>query len=104
VENLPLIETLASLFPDEWLAFIVPPDEDGEYLPSHGKLVAHSPNPDEINDAVLTVLWNQCVYVFFNGDYEAMEASYFSQRTYEVPSIIHPEATVSAFQQISLNW
>ena len=44
-------------------------------MPLHGKLVAHSSNFDDVHDAVLTVLWNQCVYVFFNGDVEAQHAT-----------------------------
>lgn len=75
-ETLPLIEEIAPIFPNEWLAFIVPPAEDETPVPTHGKLVAHSPNPDEIFDATNMVLWNQCIYTFFNGDFEAMQASY----------------------------
>jgi len=75
-EVLPRIEEIAALFPDEWLAFIVPPAEDDDPAPTHGRLVAHSPHPDAIFDAANAVLWNQCVYTFFNGDFEAMEASY----------------------------
>jgi hypothetical protein len=45
----------------------------------HGKLIAHSANPDQVYDAVNTVLWNQHVYIFFNGDFEALKASYGSQ-------------------------
>lgn len=76
VEQLPLIETIAQIFPNEWLAFITTPEEDEEYEPTHGKLIAHSPHPNEVYDAVDTVLWNQHVYVFFNGTFEAMQASY----------------------------
>ncbi len=76
VEKLPLIETIARIFPNEWLAFIITPEEDDDYEPTHGKLIAHSPNPDEVYDAVNTVLWNQRVYVFFNGHFEALQASY----------------------------
>ncbi len=75
-EQLPLIETISQIFPNEWLAFITTPEEDEEYEPAHGKLIAHSPHPNEVYDAVDTVLWNQHVYVFFNGDFEAMQASY----------------------------
>ena len=75
-ERLPLIESIAAIFPNEWLAFIISPAEDEEFEPVHGKLVAHSPNPDEIFDAVNTVLWNQHVYVFYNGDYTALKSSY----------------------------
>lgn len=76
VERLPLIEAVAKIFPNEWLAFIVSPEEDGEAEPVHGKLIAHSPHPDEVYDTVNTVLWNQHVYVFFNGSFEALQASY----------------------------
>ena len=75
-ERLPLIESIAKIFPNEWLAFIISPAEDEEFEPLHGKLIAHSPDPDQIHDAVNTVLWNQHVYVFFNGDFAAMKASY----------------------------
>jgi hypothetical protein len=75
-EQLPLIETIAGIFPNEWLAFIISPEEDEEFEPRHGKLIAHSPNPDDIHDAVNTVLWNQHVYVFFNGNFAALKASY----------------------------
>jgi hypothetical protein len=76
IERLPLIEDIAKIFPNEWLAFIISPEEDDDYEPIHGKLVAHSSDPDEVYDAVNTILWNQHVYVFFNGDFEAMQASY----------------------------
>lgn len=79
VEYLPLIEEIAKIFPDEWLAFIVSRSEDEELTPMHGKLVAHSPHPNEVYDAVNTVLWNQHVYVFFNGDFAAMQSSYGSE-------------------------
>jgi hypothetical protein len=74
-DKLPLITAITDHFPDEWLAFIVPPEEDDDPLPLHGKLVAHSSSLDEVQDALLTVLWNQCVYVFYNGDVEAQQAS-----------------------------
>lgn len=79
LEQLPEIATIATIFPNEWLAFIISPTEDEAFEPTHGKLVAHSPNPTEIYDAVNTVLWNQHVYVFFNGSFEAMQASYGHQ-------------------------
>jgi hypothetical protein len=74
-DTLPLIDTISEHFADEWLAFIVPPEEDDDPMPIHGKLIAHSPDFDAVHDAVLTVLWNQCVYVFFNGDAEAQQAT-----------------------------
>jgi len=78
-ECLPLIETIAAVFPDEWLAFIISPEEDDDYEPLHGKLIVHSPDPDDVYDAVNTVLWNQHIYVFFNGDFEVLKASYRDQ-------------------------
>jgi hypothetical protein len=75
VESLPLIAAITEHFPNEWLAFIVPPEEDDDPLPVHGKLVAHSPSFDDVQDAVLTVLWNQCIYVFYNGEVESQQAS-----------------------------
>jgi hypothetical protein len=74
-DTLPLIEAITVHFPNEWLAFIVPPEEDDDLMPVHGKLVAHSPSLDDVHDAILTVLWNQCVYVFYNGDVESQQAS-----------------------------
>jgi hypothetical protein len=95
LEQLPRIEDIADIFPNEWLAFIISPAEDDELEPIHGKLVAHSPDPDEVYDAVNTVLWNQHIYVFFNGDYAAFKGSFGSswaetgtapsQRTYSGP-------------------
>jgi len=87
VETLPLIAEIAPLFPNEWLAFIVSAAEDDDPYPTHGKLIAHSPSPDDIFDATNTVLWNQCVYTFFNGDFEALEASYGDQLAEEGPTI-----------------
>ena len=105
-ERLPLIETIAEIFPDEWLAFIISPEEDDDFEPRHGKLIAHSPDPDEVYDAVNTVLWNQYIYIFFNGDFEAMKVSYgdswdrkpepVPQRTYSGPKPITAPATVTA--------
>ena len=91
VDDLPLITELADMFPNEWLAFITTSVEDDDPVPTHGKLVAHSPDPDEIFDAVNTVLWNQCVYVFFNGDGEAMQASYGA--TLDEPETSRPQVT-----------
>ncbi len=76
IDRLPLIEEITAMFPNEWLAFIISPKEDEDLFPTHGKLIAHSSDPDEVFDATNTVLWNQCVYTFFNGAYETLEASY----------------------------
>ncbi len=105
VEGLPLIEEIAKIFPNEWLAFIISPEEDDDYEPQHGKLIAHSPTPDEVYDAVNTVLWNQHIYIFFNGDFEAMKTSYgdnwdqkpapVAQRAYSGPQQIDLATTAS---------
>jgi hypothetical protein len=103
VERLPLIEEIAKIFPNEWLAFIISPEEDDDLEPVHGKLIAHSPNPDEVYDAVNTVLWNQHVYVYFNGNFEGLKESYgdnwdkepapvVTQRTYSGPKQIEEVA------------
>jgi hypothetical protein len=108
-ERLPLIETIAAVFPDEWLAFIISPEEDDDYEPLHGKLIAHSPDPDEVYDAVNTVLWNQHVYVFFNGDFE-VKASYRDQwgskpepivrRSFSGPKPSEPAGMLPAFDPL----
>jgi hypothetical protein len=95
-ESLPLIEEIASMFPNEWLAFVVPSTEDQDPIPLHGNLVAHSPGPDDIFDAVNAVLWNQCVYTFFNGSYEAMEASYGD--TLEQEDTVQQPTSAAAFK------
>lgn len=89
VERLPLIADITAMFPNEWLAFIISPSEDEDYEPVHGKLIAHSVYPDEVYDAVNTVLWNQHVYIFFNGDFEAMQASYSTDWDQATP-IVQP--------------
>ncbi len=76
IDRLPLIEDIARIFPNEWLAFIISPEEDDDFEPVHGKLIGHSSNPDDISDAVNTVLWNQHIYVFFNGDFDTLQNSY----------------------------
>jgi hypothetical protein len=107
-ERLPMIEEVAQIFPNEWLAFIISPDEDDDYEPMHGKLVAHSPDPDEVYDAVNTVLWNQHVYVFFNGEFERAQASYgdrwnqklepVTQRAFSGPKQTYDGVATSAFR------
>jgi hypothetical protein len=103
VEQLPLIEEIARIFPNEWLAFIISPEEDDDFEPVHGKLIAHGPNPDEVYDAVNTVLWNQHVYVYFNGDFAGAKESYgdtwdaeteaVGQQTYSGPKQVNEVAT-----------
>jgi hypothetical protein len=98
IDRLPVIEKITAIFPNEWLAFIIAPDEDDDPEPTHGKLIAHSVDPDEVYDAVNTVLWNQHVYIFFNGGFDNLVDSYGDawiaepampeQRTYSGPKQI----------------
>lgn len=96
IDQLPLIDDIARIFPDEWLAFIIPSAEDDDLYPAHGKLIAHSPNPDEVYDAVNTVLWNQCVYVFFNGNFEALKTSYGPAWQTRPEAAPRPPTTIAA--------
>ena len=56
-------------YPDEWLAFVIPPEED-EFAPERGMLIVHSPNDNEVWDAVNRVTHNQIVQVYYNGAYD----------------------------------
>jgi hypothetical protein len=70
------VETIAHAeqrHPDEWLAFVIPPGED-EYAPERGMLVVHSPNEDEVFDAVARITHNQVVHVYFNGTLDSYMA------------------------------
>ena len=99
IDRLPLIEEIAQIFPNEWLAFIISSEEDEDLEPTHGKLIAHSPNPNEVYDAVNTVLWNQHVYVYFNGDFDELKESYGD--TWEAETASVPQRTFSGPQQIT---
>jgi len=99
IERLPLIEEIAQIFPNEWLAFIISPEEDEDIGPTHGKLVAHSPDPDEVYDAVNLVLWNQHVYVYFNGDFAELKESYGDTWAEETDSL--KQRTFSGPKQIN---
>jgi len=63
------VESIASVegrYPDEWLAFVIPPGED-EFAPERGMLVVHSHDDQEVWDAVSRITQNQVVHVYFNG-------------------------------------
>jgi hypothetical protein len=75
-DSLPLIEDIARLFPNEWLAFTLSPEEAEEAEPTRGQLIAHSLRPNEVHDALNAVGWCQHVYLYFNGDFAAMQATY----------------------------
>src|SRR5262245_23809500 len=67
VEPITIVE---QRYPNEWLAFVIPPGED-EYVPDRGMLVVHSPDDDEVWDAITRITHNQVVHVYFNGNTEA---------------------------------
>ena len=52
--------------PHEWLAFVIPPEEDDEQ-PERGMLVVHSTDDNEVWDAVNRITHNQVVHVYYNG-------------------------------------
>jgi hypothetical protein len=55
--------------PGEWLAFVIPPEED-EYAPERGMLIVHSRDDNEVWDAVRRITHNQVVHVYYNGSYD----------------------------------
>lgn len=66
------VESIADVerrYPEEWLAFVIPPGED-EYAPERGMLVVHSTDDTEVWDAVARITHNQVVHVYFNGSME----------------------------------
>lgn len=64
--NVQWIAEVEQRYPNEWLAFVIPPDED-EFAPERGMLVVHSADDNEVWDAVNRVTHNQVVQVYFNG-------------------------------------
>jgi hypothetical protein len=67
------IEAIAAIeqrYPGEWLGLVIPPDED-DYAPEHALLVVHSPNDDEVWEAVARITHNQVVHVYYNGPLDA---------------------------------
>lgn len=63
------IEAIAEVeqrYPDEWLAFVIPPGEN-EYAPERGMLIVHAADDNEVWDAVNRITQNQVVHVYFNG-------------------------------------
>ncbi|NJK80529.1 MAG: hypothetical protein HC914_11745 [Chloroflexaceae bacterium] len=64
------IAALEQCYPNEWLAFVIPPGED-EYKPERGMLVVHSRDDEEVWDAVARVTRNQVVHVYYNGSLDA---------------------------------
>ncbi|MCU0493873.1 MAG: hypothetical protein MUD01_19970 [Chloroflexaceae bacterium] len=65
-----MIAEVERRYPDEWLAFVIPPSED-DYAPERGMLVVHSPNDEEVWAAVQRITFNQVVHVYFNGSLDA---------------------------------
>jgi hypothetical protein len=63
-----LIAEAEARYPDQWLAFVIPPGED-EYAPERGMLVVYGAE-DEVFEAVTRITSNQVVHVYFNGRLE----------------------------------
>lgn len=63
---LELIADVERRYPEEWLAFVIPRDED-QYAPEHGFLIAHSDNDSEVWDTITHIPHTQLVHVYFNG-------------------------------------
>jgi hypothetical protein len=64
-----LIAEVEARYPEEWLAFVIPPGED-EFAPERGMLVVHSTDDAEVWEAVNRITYNQVVHVYFNGSLE----------------------------------
>jgi len=63
------VEVIAAVeprYPEEWLAFVIPPGED-EFAPERGMLIVHSTDDTEVWDAVTRITHNQIVHVYYNG-------------------------------------
>jgi hypothetical protein len=67
VEPITLVE---QRYPNEWLAFVIPPGED-EYAPERGMLVVHSTDEDEVFNAITKITNNQVVHTYYNGSLDA---------------------------------
>jgi hypothetical protein len=61
-----LIADVERRYPEEWLAFVIPPGED-DFAPERGMLVVHSTDDNEVWDAIARVTHNQVVHVYYNG-------------------------------------
>jgi len=64
--NAEWIADVEARYPNEWLAFVIPPEED-EFAPERGMLIVHSTDDNEVWDAVNRVTHNQIVQVYYNG-------------------------------------
>ena len=67
--NVEWIADVERRYPGEWLAFVIPPEED-EFAPERGMLVVHSTDDNEVWDAVNRITHNQVVQVYFNGVFD----------------------------------
>ena len=65
-DNVELIAHVEQRYPEEWLAFVIPPGED-EFAPERGMLVVHSIDDEEVWNAVARITHNQVVHVYYNG-------------------------------------
>jgi hypothetical protein len=72
-DRLEPIAVVEQRYPDQWLAFVIPPGED-EYAPEQGMLVVHSTDDSEVWDAVARITHNQVVHVYYNGSLDSYMA------------------------------
>lgn len=93
------VEPIAAVeerYPDQWLAFVIPPDED-EFAPERGMLVVHSLDDNEVWDAVNRITHNQVVQVYFNGRLDAAYLDWASSEPAAPGSRVPPAAMPSRF-------
>ncbi|HMO56990.1 MAG TPA: hypothetical protein PKA05_04355 [Roseiflexaceae bacterium] len=72
MEERGLVEAIADVeqrYPNQWLAFVIPPGED-DYTPERGMLVVHSYDDSEVFEAITRITHNQIVHVYYNGALE----------------------------------
>ncbi len=67
--NVEWIADVEARYPNEWLGFVIPPEED-EFSPERGMLVVHSTDDNEVWDAINRVTHNQITQVYYNGTFD----------------------------------
>lgn len=90
------IADVEARYPNEWLGFVIPPGED-EFAPERGMLVVHSPDDNEVWDAVDRVTHNQVVQVYFNGVLDESYLAWANSEPAEVGSRVPSEGIPSRF-------
>jgi len=77
---------LKSQYPNEWLAVMIPPEED-RYDPKRGRLIAHSPDRSFVWRQVAKMSASEDVYVFFNGPIAAKGFEIVFHETADTPEV-----------------